>query len=54
MDDHPADVASCVSICRQVPANTSIIKVYDGIVPKIRTNAPESLIFSSPDVITGL
>ncbi|BDA45878.1 probable endoglycoceramidase at N-terminal half [Coccomyxa sp. Obi] len=37
----------------QLPPQYSIIQVYDELAPTIRKNAPASLIFSSPNVITG-
>lgn len=40
--------------CRELPKNQSIIGVYDEVVPRIRANFPTALIFTSPDVITGL
>ena len=40
--------------CRELPKDQSIIRVYDELVPLIRANFPTALIFSSPNVITGL
>ncbi|CAL5230042.1 g13487 [Coccomyxa viridis] len=38
----------------ELPKDQSIIRVYDELVPLIRANFPTALIFSSPNVITGL